>query len=107
MADRNGLEVAYDEERHRALHFEQATELKEHHIELIEAELSRLRRLVSSQSARVEELEGATKTLEGLQAENAALQVQLRALREDGRAAAANLVEVAKRSWRGRAGHPG
>jgi cell division protein FtsB len=102
VADRNGLEVAFDEERHRALHFEQATELKEHHIELIEAELRRLRRDAASQSTRLEELETATRALEGLQAENAALQDQLRALREDSRAAAANLVQVAKRSWRGR-----
>ncbi len=107
VADRNGLEVAYDEERHRALHFEQATELKEHHIELIEAELGRLRRQVAAQSARVEELEAAAKKLEDLQAENAVLQGQLRALREDSRRAAANLMEVATRSWRSRAGHPG
>jgi len=98
VADRNGLEVAYDEERHRALHFEQATELKEHHIQLIEAELAHLRRQVAGQSARIAELEATTGALEALRSDNQALERELAALRRDARTAATNLIEVAKRS---------
>ena len=43
VADRSGMETAYDDERHKALHFEQATELKDHHIERLEAEFRKLR----------------------------------------------------------------
>ncbi|MGC8626278.1 MAG: sulfotransferase [Acidimicrobiales bacterium] len=98
VADRNGLEVAYDEERHRALHFEQATELKEHHIQLIEAELAHLRRQVAEQSARIAELEATAGALEALRSDKQALERELAALRKDARAAATNLLEVARRS---------
>ncbi len=104
VADRNGLEAAYDEERHRALHFEQATELKEHHIQLIEAELGRLRDQLAGQPALVAGLEAARQEAEALRSEKEALQRELRTLREDSRAAAANLVEAAKRALAGRPG---
>ena len=51
MGDRYGMETAYDTERHRALHFEQATELKDHHIENLETELRHLRRRVREAGA--------------------------------------------------------
>ena len=96
VADRNGLEVAYDEERHKALHFEQATELKEHHIGLIEAELGRARRDLAAQAVLVTDLENRVETLADA---DEALREELRALREDSRAAATNLISVARRSW--------
>ena len=48
VADRSGMEAAYDDERHKALHFEQATELKDHHIEKLETEFRKLRQRVET-----------------------------------------------------------
>jgi hypothetical protein len=98
MGDRYGMETAYDTERHRALHFEQATELKDRHIANIESALEAASRRAQSQEERVTELEGEVSRLTD---ENTELQDQLRRLREDGLAAASNLFEVARRSWRG------
>ena len=102
VGEHYGLEVAYDTQRHMALHFEQATELKEHHIELIEAQLGELRRQLAGQVERAAKLEGAG---EELRAANEALREELRRLHEDSRAAASNLISVARRSWAGGAGH--
>jgi hypothetical protein len=99
MADRFGMETAYDLERHKALHFEQATELKDRHIENIEAGLRHLRRQADSQTARIAELEAEAEVLK---ADNEDLRSELRALHQDGRAAASNLVAVARRSLSGR-----
>jgi len=99
VADRFGIETAYDLERHKALHFEQATELKDHHIENIEGALAHQRRQGDAQAARVAELEAA---VEELRERNESLREELRTLQEDGRAAAGNLVAVAKRSLSGR-----
>jgi hypothetical protein len=99
VGEHYGLEVAYDTARHMALHFEQATELKDHHIELIEGQLGALKRQLAAQGERVAELEAAG---DALRSENEALRDQLTALQEDGRAAAANLIGVARRSWTGR-----
>ena len=101
MGDRFGMETAYDLERHNALHFEQATELKDQHIENIEVALVHLRRQVESQSARITELEAQA---EALGATNEDLMEQLRTLHEDRRAAASNLVAAAKRTLSGRPG---
>jgi hypothetical protein len=99
MGDRYGMETAYDTERHRALHFEQATELKDHHIENLDNELRHLRRQVDKQGSRLAELEAA---VEDREAANATLRAELRKLHEDSRAAASNLVAVAKRGLSGR-----
>lgn len=96
MGDRYGMETAYDLERHRALHFEQATELKDQHIANLEAELARLRPLAEKQAEHLDELEGRVSTLEE---QNDELRAQLRRLHEDGRAAAGNLLGVARRGW--------
>ena len=101
MGDRFGMETAYDLERHKALHFEQATELKDQHIANIEAAVAGLRRQVDAQAARATELEAQA---EDLRAANEELKEQLRTLHEDRRAAATNLVAVAKRSLSGRPG---
>jgi hypothetical protein len=105
VADRAGMEGAYDDERHKALHFEQATELKDHHIERLEAEFRKLRDRVEAGEARVAAL--AVET-EELRATNEALRDELRTLQEDRKAAVSNLVSVAKRGWPSRtAGQPG
>jgi hypothetical protein len=95
VADRAGMEGAYDDERHKALYFEQSTELKDHHIERLEAEFHKLRRRVEQGEARVAELAAEAGQL---QAANEALQEELRRLHEDRRAAVSNLVSVARRS---------
>jgi cell division protein FtsB len=102
VADRYGMETAYDMERHRALHFEQATELKDRHIENIENALEHLRHQVDAQAERISELEAQN---EGLRAGNDALSAELHKLHEDGRAAATNLLSVARRARPGRSGH--
>jgi hypothetical protein len=94
VADRHGMETAYDLERHKALHFEQATELKDRHIENLEAQLAALQREVEASSSRLGELEAKAARL---QAENEALASELRRLHEDGRAAASNFFSVARR----------
>jgi hypothetical protein len=99
MGDRYGMEKAYDTERHRALHFEQATELKDHHIENLETELRQLRRRADKQATRVADAE---TEVEELGSANEALRAELRKLHEDSRAAASNLVAVAKRGLSGR-----
>jgi predicted nucleic acid-binding Zn-ribbon protein len=99
MGDRYGMEKAYDTERHRALHFEQATELKDHHIENLETELRHLRRLTEKQESRAAAVEAEAQELASA---NEALRAELRELHEDGRAAASNLVAVAKRGLSGR-----
>jgi hypothetical protein len=99
VADRYGMETAYDMERHKALHFEQATELKDQHIANLEAALGGLRRQVEDQAARLSTLDVQVQDLEGA---NEALHHELRTLREDGRAAAGNLLAVAKRGLSGR-----
>ena len=96
VADRAGMEGAYDDERHKALYFEQSTELKDHHIERLEAEFRKLRQRVEQGEARVAEM---VAWAEQLQAANAALEDELRQLREDRRAAVSNLVSVARRGW--------
>ena len=99
MGDRYGMEKAYDTERHRALHFEQATELKDHHIENLETELRHLRRLTEKQESRAAAVEVEVQELASA---NEALRAELRELHEDSRAAASNLVAVAKRGLSGR-----
>jgi hypothetical protein len=99
VADRYGMETAYDLERHKALHFEQATELKDQHINNLEAAVAGLRGQVEDQSRRAAELEAEA---DELRAANEDLQAELRTLHEDGRAAATNLVAVAKRTLGGR-----
>ncbi len=99
VADRSGMEAAYDDERHKALHFEQATELKDHHIERLEAEFRKLRQRVETGEQHVHALAAETEALRGA---NEALREELRQLHEDGRAAAGNLVSVAKRGFSGR-----
>jgi len=93
MGDRYGMETAYDLERHKALHFEQATELKDQHIANLEGAIAQLRRQVGEQEARVNELKSE---IEGLRAAKSDLDGQLRTLREDSRAAASNLVSAAR-----------
>jgi hypothetical protein len=102
VADRYGMETAYDMERHRALHFEQATELKDRHIENIEDALGHLRRRVEEQEERISELEADNAEL---RAGNNALHQELRTLHQDSRAAATNLLSAATRGWPGRSGH--
>jgi len=100
MGDRYGMETAYDLERHRALHFEQATELKDQHIANIEAALGGYRRQVEDQEARLKQLESELRSGRDARDE---LENQLHKLQSDGRAAATNLVSAAKRAL---AGHP-
>lgn len=99
VADRYGMETAYDTERHKALHFEQATELKDQHITNLEGALDGLRRQVDEQAARLAAGEARAQELEEA---NEALHHELRTLRHDGRAAAGNLLAVAKRGLSGR-----
>jgi hypothetical protein len=99
VADRYGMETAYDTERHKALHFEQATELKDQHIANLEGALEGLRRQVDDQTAGLAAREAQVQQLEEA---NEALRHRLRTLTEDGRAAAGNLLAVAKRGWSGR-----
>ena len=94
VADRSGMEAAYDDERHKALHFEQATELKDHHIERLEAEFRKLRQRVETGEGHVHAMAAETQQLRSA---NEALRDELRRLHEDRRAAAANLVSLAKR----------
>jgi len=98
MGDRYGMERAYDTERHRALHFEQATELKDRHIANIESALEAASKQADADEERIAELEAEVQRLTN---DNTELQEQLRRLREDGLAAATNLFDVAKRTWRG------
>ena len=53
VADRYGMETAYDTERHKALHFEQATELKDQHIANLEGAVDGLRRQGDQQAERL------------------------------------------------------
>jgi chromosome segregation ATPase len=99
VADRFGMETAYDGERHKALHFEQATELKDQHIANLEGAVGGLRHQVEAQATRIAALEAQVEDLEGA---NEDLRHELRTLREDGRAAAGNLLAVAKRGLSGR-----
>ena len=99
VADRYGMETAYDLERHKALHFEQATELKDQHIANLEGALGGLRHQVDDQTARLAAIEAQVEEVRG---DNEALRHQLRTLREDGRAAAGNLLAVARRGWSSR-----
>jgi hypothetical protein len=100
MGDRYGMERAYDTERHRALHFEQATELKDRHIANIESALEAAAQRAEADEERIAQLEAETRRLE---AENAELRSELRRLKEDSLAAAFNLLAVAKRGLAGRA----
>jgi hypothetical protein len=102
VADRYGMEAAYDLERHRALHFEQSTELKDRHIENLEVARGDLNRRLQAQAARISALEADN---DALRAGNDAMGRELRQLHEDGVAAATNLLSVAKRGWRGGATH--
>jgi hypothetical protein len=99
VADRSGMEAAYDDERHKALHFEQATELKDHHIERLEAEFHKLRARVERGEQQVTALMAET---DELRATNQGLQEELRRLHEDSRAAASNLASAARRGLSGR-----
>lgn len=99
VADRSGMESAYDDERHKALYFEQSTELKDHHIERLEAEFRKLRSRVETAEQHVHNLNAET---EQLRAANRALEEELRRLREDHRAAASNLAAAARRGLAGR-----
>lgn len=103
MGDRHGMETAYDTERHRALHFEQATELKDRHIANIEAALEGVSRRADAEEERAGHLEAEVSRL---REDNAALGEELRRLREDGVAAASNLLAFARRGLSGRAGGP-
>jgi hypothetical protein len=94
VADRAGMEGAYDDERHKALYFEQSTELKDHHIERLEAEFRKLRNRVEQGEALVL---GLGAEADQLRAANEALQEELRRLHEDRRAAVSNLVAAARR----------
>ena len=96
VADRSGMEAAYDDERHKALHFEQATELKDHHIERLEAEFRKLRQRVETGEGHVHAMAAETQQLRST---NEALREELRRLHEDRRAATANLVSLAKRGF--------
>jgi hypothetical protein len=99
VADRYGMETAYDTERHRALHFEQATELKDQHIANLEQAISGLRHQQEESSAAAARLKIQVGQLEG---DIEALQAELRALKQDGRAAASNLLSAARRGWSAR-----
>ncbi|HXW79853.1 MAG TPA: hypothetical protein VEJ84_10160, partial [Acidimicrobiales bacterium] len=94
VADRAGMEGAYDDERHKALYFEQSTELKDHHIERLEAEFRKLRQRVEQGEALVT---GLAAEADQLRTANAGLEEELRRLHEDRRAAVSNLVSVARR----------
>ena len=99
VADRAGMEAAYDDERHKALHFEQSTELKDHHIERLEAEFHKLRGRVEAGEKQVVALAAET---DELRATNQALREELRRLHEDSRAAASNLASAARHGLAGR-----
>ncbi len=99
VADRSGMEAAYDDERHKALHFEQATELKDHHIERLEAEFRKLRQRVEAGEQQVAALAAET---DDLRATNRALSEELQRLQGDSRAAASNLASAARRGLAGR-----
>jgi hypothetical protein len=99
VADRSGMEAAYDDERHKALHFEQATELKDHHIERMEVEFRKLRQRVEAGEQHVASLAAET---DELRAANRALNEELQHLREDRRAAVSNLASAARRGFAGR-----
>jgi hypothetical protein len=101
VADRSGMEAAYDDERHKALHFEQATELKDHHIERLEVEFRKLRQRVEAGEQQVAALAAES---DELRATNRALSEELQHLHEDRRAAASNLAAAARRGFAGR--HP-
>ncbi len=98
VADRHGMETAYDTERHRALHFEQATELKDRHIDNIEAALTHQQARAEAADERATRLEEQCRDL---QEANEALQRELAHLRQDSRAAAGNLVSAARRALGG------
>jgi cytochrome c556 len=93
MGDRYGMEKAYDAERHRALHFEQATELKDRHIANIEAALEAATKRADSAEEHASLLEAEVAKLK---AENSRLRAELERLRRDGVAAASNLLTIAK-----------
>jgi cell division protein FtsB len=95
------MEAAYDDERHKALHFEQATELKDHHIERLEVEFRKLRQRVEAGEQQVAALAAES---DELRATNRALSEELQHLHEDRRAAASNLASAARRGFAGR--HP-
>ncbi|MHB1498590.1 MAG: hypothetical protein ACYCXN_11860 [Acidimicrobiales bacterium] len=103
LGDRHGMETAYDTERHRALHFEQATELKDRHIANIESALEAAAARAERDEQRVSQLEAEVSRLES---DNDALRKELRHLREDGLAAAGNLLAAARRGLSGRPGSP-
>jgi hypothetical protein len=93
MGDRYGMEKAYDTERHRALHFEQATELKDRHIANIEAALEATTKRAESAEETSSRLEAVVRDLE---AENSSLRAELERLTKDGAAAANNLLTIAR-----------
>ena len=92
------METAYDTERHKALHFEQATELKDQHIANLEGAVGGLRRQVDDQAERTGRPGGSGAR--SWRAPTRPCSDELRTLREDGRAAAGNLLAVAKRGCR-------
>lgn len=94
MGDRYGMETAYDLERHKALHFEQATELKDQHIANLEAALAHLGPLSEEQGER---LEAAQERICELEAENQELSSRLERLTGEPKAAAANLLGMARK----------
>ncbi|HET9058733.1 MAG TPA: sulfotransferase [Acidimicrobiales bacterium] len=99
MGDRHGMETAYDLERHRALHFEQATELKDRHIENLESAIEHLNRRLEEETGRAEE---ATINCGRLDEEVASLRAQLEASHQHGsRGGAVDLLSVAKRALSG------
>ncbi len=99
VADRYGMETAYDTERHRALHFEQATELKDRHIANIESALAHSSSQLEAQAARLEELQAAN---DALVEANRELRRELAAARGPGRPAGSNLLAAARQAWTGR-----
>ena len=101
VADRHGMETAYDTERHRALHFEQATELKDRHIENIEAALAHMQARAEAADERATRLDDECR---GLREANEALEGELARSRRDNRAAAGNLISAARRALGGHGG---
>ena len=99
VADRSGMEAVYDDERHKALHFEQATELKDHHIERLEVEFHKLRQRVEAGEQQVAALVAET---EELRATNRALTRNSSTSTRTDRAAASNLASAARRGFAGR-----
>ena len=106
MGDRYGMETAYDLERHKALHFEQATELKDQHIANLDGAIEGLRRQADEQAAHVTDLEAQVSAL---RAANSELEARLQTLQGDRRSvsgtAAGNLLAAAKRGLSGRPSH--